>query len=59
MALYVWLHAMACAFGAPNGGCRVNWPWQLRGDDLLLLVILPGIVTMALFLGARAAGRRD
>lgn len=57
IAFYVWINAMACTFGNPNGGCRAKWPWELGGEDLMLLVVLPGCVTAILFALAWITGR--
>lgn len=57
---YFWLSGMACAFSGPEGSktCKVAWPWALRGEDLLLMVIVPGGVVFLLFLVAWILGRR-
>jgi hypothetical protein len=56
---YIWAFGMACAFvtSATPGSCGPKPPWTLRGEDLLYLVILPGLVVGALVAGAWAAGR--
>ena len=48
--LYGYIAAMACAFGAPNGGCRTPLPWELNGEDFTLMVVIPGII-VAVFAG--------
>ena len=59
---YVYLHFMACAFMTtlPPGGCPIDWPWEHRAEDLIYLVLIPGIVVAglwALFLRAVRRGR--
>ena len=47
---YVWVIGMACAFGSVNtANCRFNMPWELQGEDLMLLVIVPGGLVTAIF----------
>ncbi len=49
---YLYINAMACAFGSVNAqNCRVKWPWELGGDDLALLVLFPGAVLALMLLG--------
>jgi len=62
-AFYWWIHEMACAFST-SGGCRIHWPWQLNGEDFVILVLAPGALVVALFglaawLGRRAAKAPD
>lgn len=47
--VYIWISAMACAFGSPNGNCGLPMPWQLDGESLVYMVILPGVGTAFLF----------
>ncbi len=47
---YIWISAMACAFTGPNNtSCTVPRPWQLGGEDLWLMVILPAMLVTAIF----------
>ena len=57
-AFYVYLNALACAFSGPSGSqnCRTKWPWQLHGEDLVLLVLVPGGIIALIFLFAWLAG---
>ncbi|MEL6957569.1 MAG: methionine synthase [Pseudomonadota bacterium] len=39
---YIYLVAMACAFGSPNASsCRTPAPWELTGEDLQIMVLIP------------------
>lgn len=55
---YMYIQAMACAFGSLSGSCSTKWPWQLTGSDIPGLVIVPGLIVAGLFLIAILAGRR-
>lgn len=55
---YLYIGGLACAFGGPNGACRIPLPWTLRGEDLTLLVLLPGAVVAVPFVLAWLMGRR-
>lgn len=59
---YVYISSLACAFGNPNGTCRVKMPWELGGEDFIALVLIPGALVALTFLIAfvtgRAAGNR-
>jgi len=47
---YVWVIGMACAFGSVNTtNCRFYMPWELQGDDLMFLVVMPGGLVAAIF----------
>lgn len=47
---YTWVMAMACAFGSPNTShCRTKMPWELVGEDLMFLVVMPGLGIALLF----------
>jgi hypothetical protein len=46
---YVWIMGLACGFSSPNGNCRTRMPWELHGEDLVLLVLVPGALTLGLF----------
>lgn len=58
VAGYLYIHAMACAFGNPNGSCSTKWPWQLTSSDIPGLVIIPGLIVAGLLLIAVLTGRR-
>ncbi|KJS44299.1 MAG: methionine synthase [Roseovarius sp. BRH_c41] len=45
---YIWISGLACAFGAPSGACSIPMPWTLRGEDLMILVLMPGAVVAVL-----------
>lgn len=46
---YVWISGMACAFSGPGAGsCTIPLPWQLRGEDMWLMVIAPALVLLML-----------
>lgn len=53
---YAYVHRLACAFSTP-GGCALKRPWDQRGMDLALLVVIPGAVVLALWLAAWALRR--
>lgn len=55
---YVWISGLACAFGSPGGNCSIPLPWSLRGEDLRLLVLMPGAVVAGLLALAWLSGRR-
>ena len=57
-AFYLYITSLACAFGSPGGDCALPIPWQLRGEDLQFLVLVPGGVVALLALIAWRAGRR-
>ncbi len=44
---YGFVSAMACAFGSLNGNCRSRMPWELQGEDLTFMVIIPGLIFIA------------
>ena len=46
---YLWISGLACAFGSLNGDCRTKPPWELQGEDLMLMVMIPGLITVILF----------
>ena len=56
--MYFYLNALACAFGSAGGDCSIPLPWQMRGEDLQFLVLVPGGVLALLLLMAWRAGRR-
>lgn len=45
---YLYIQGLACAFGSVSGSCRTRWPWQLGGEDLVLLVVFPLAVVLVL-----------
>jgi hypothetical protein len=55
---YVWISGLACAFGSPGGNCSIPLPWSLRGEDLTLLVLMPGAVVAGLLALAWLSRRR-
>jgi hypothetical protein len=55
---YVWISGLACAFGSPGGNCSIPLPWSLSGEDLTLLVFMPGAVVASLLALAWLSGRR-
>lgn len=55
---YLWISGLARAFGSPSGKCSLPLPWTLRGEDLMILVLLPGAVVAGLFALAWRSGRR-
>ncbi|MGX0976433.1 hypothetical protein ACSSVY_002149 [Roseovarius sp. MBR-51] len=55
---YVWISGLACAFGSLSGTCSIPMPWSLRGEDLMILVLMPGAVVAALIGLAYLSGRR-
>lgn len=64
VAFYIWITALACGFGNTNPvRCTTPAPWDLRGEDLRVLVILPGLImatlVAAVALIGRALQRRD
>jgi hypothetical protein len=55
---YLYIAALACAFGGQAGSCPIPLPWTLRGEDLMLLVLLPAAVVAVAFALAWWLGRR-
>lgn len=45
---YMYITAMACAFVTSSAGCSVKMPWNLTGEDLQVLVLIPGAVFLVL-----------
>jgi len=56
LGFYVWINGMASAFDT-SGRSGIRWPWQLRGEDMLYLLVLPAAVVSLLVLLAVLAGR--
>jgi len=55
---YVWISAMACGFATTQArSCPLPLPWHLVGEDLLLMVLLPGGLVLALMGLAILTGR--
>ena len=54
---YLYVSGLACGFGNASS-CGIRMPWQMRGEDLLFLVLLPGSVVLALLLVAGLAHRQ-
>ena len=49
---YLHISSLACAFDDVNSQtCRMKMPWDLRGDDLTILVLTPGAILAVLLLG--------
>lgn len=44
---YLYISAMACAFST-NGNCKSAMPWNLSGEDLQFMFVIPGVVFLAL-----------
>ena len=59
IGFYLWVNSLACAFSGPMGSrnCGIKPPWELRGEDLVLLVLIPGGITALIFLLAWLTGR--
>lgn len=56
---YLYISGLACAFSGPNvRSCTMPKPWNLRGDDLLLMVLIPGSVLLALLAAGWLVGRK-
>ena len=52
VGFYIYISALACAFGSVNSqNCRAKWPWELGGDDLIGMVVFPGGVFALMILG--------
>jgi hypothetical protein len=45
---YMYVTAMACAFGSPGGNCSAPLPWQMHGEDLQFFVLIPGVIFLGL-----------
>ena len=60
VVFYQWAFGMACAFSGAEGSrnCRFKAPWELRGEDLVALVLVPGGVVLLLFFLSWITGRR-
>lgn len=57
--IFYWFTSeLDCAF-APRSTCGHSAPWAMRGDDFLYFVLLPGLITVGLFLIAWWAGRNE
>ncbi len=56
---YVYVMGLACAFSGPGGSqnCRAKAPWELHGEDLILLVLTPGAIFVILATIAYVLGR--
>lgn len=55
LVLYYLAHELDCAFEAHNP-CGVPKPWEVRGVDLWISVIGPGVLAIGLFVAAWRAG---
>ena len=49
VAGYIWISEMACAYSGP-GACRIRPPWTLAGEDLVIMVLVPGMMCAVLTL---------
>lgn len=56
VGFYVWIDGMASAFDT-SGRSRIKWPWEMRGEDALFLLLLPAAIVGVLVLVAVLAGR--
>jgi hypothetical protein len=56
---YSWIVSLACAYSSPNGQCGTTWPWQLGGEDLLFLIVIPATLLSGLAGAAMLAGGHD
>lgn len=54
---YIWISGLACAF-SQSQSCDIPAPWSLRGEDLIMMVLIPGGITGALLLIGWALGRK-
>ena len=54
---YLWVSAMACAY-ANASDCSIKMPWDMRGEDLMMLVIVPAMIVGSLLLLGYMAGPR-
>lgn len=59
LGFFTYVNALACAFGSPNGNCRVRMPWDMNAEDFLFLVFLPLLPAAGFFLAAWLLGRRN
>ena len=60
IAGYAYLSLLGCAYvtGAQASSCWVDMPWDLRSEDLVYLVLIPGAIVAGLwFLFFRALRR--
>ena len=57
---YIYFGMMGCAYVTGNsvGDCGPDMPWQLRGEDLWIFVLIPGAIVLALWALAFRAGRK-
>ena len=47
--VYLYISGMACAF-SNSANCRMNMPWELSGEDLQYMVLIPGAVFLVLII---------
>lgn len=63
VVFFIWVQGMACGYSHPQGNCPLRMPWELQGEDLEVLVLLPlAMVAVPLLLGwlaARVAKRKS
>lgn len=55
---YFYIQGLACAFGSPSGHCRIKAPWELRGEDVMIMLVMPGMLVGFLALVAWMAKPR-
>ena len=58
IAAYIYVGALGCAFVTNSSGCRIEMPWELRGEDLVIFVLIPCAIVAALWALAFFTGRR-
>lgn len=46
---YLYVSGMACAF-SNSANCSLKMPWQLSGEDLQYMVLMPGAVFLGLLI---------
>lgn len=49
IAGYIWISGLACAYSG-TGACRIRAPWTLAGEDLVIMVLVPGMMCAVLTL---------
>ncbi|SFR42005.1 hypothetical protein [Litoreibacter janthinus] len=45
--LFAYVTAMSCAFST-SGNCSAPTPWEMRGEDLQIFVLIPGAIFIVL-----------
>lgn len=54
---YLYVSGLACAVGNAIP-CPTRMPWQLRGEDLVIMALIPGALVLALIGIASLAHKR-